>query len=352
MSGSGAPLSWAVVALTAVVCLAGAAFFAGSETGVMSVSRIRLRAQARSRPGARTRRLGRLLADVEDPILTFLIGTNLMNVLLTAVASAACDARWGERGAWAAGAIVAILVISLGEIVPKGIFREHPERAMLAVLPLVRATMLLFAPVRWLLRGYSRLWQRLLPGGTATGATALSREAVTTLLLAHPQPDVADRRFAEALERFLALGRMSLRDIMLPLEQAVALEPGATLADARRAAARSGFSRLPVLDGEGGLSGWILVRDLLLVEPGAEAEGPIPPALLRSCLLADAEMTPYELFAEMHWQRQQMGIVVDGRGRPLGLLTLENLVEAIVGRIEDEFDAPAPAGSPLGGRAA
>ena len=343
-------LPWGAVVIVVALCLAGTAFCAGAETGMMSVSRIRLRALARARVDARARRLAALLRDVEDPILTFLIGTNLLTVVFTAVLTAAFSARWGHGGEWAAGIVAAVLAISVGEVLPKGLFREYPERLMLASMPLIRALMALFAPARWVLRWYSRLWRRLLPGGGAAGGTALSREAMTALLLAHPQSDLAARRFAEVLERIGALGRAGLRELMLPIAQAATLPTGATLAEARSLAALTGFSRLPVRDAEGGIAGWILVRDLLLAETAPEAGG-IPPTLLRSCLLVDAEMTPYELFEEMHWQRQQMAIMVDARGEALGLLTLENLVEAIVGGIEDEFDLPASTPRAAAGRA-
>lgn len=347
-----AAFGWDVVLLTTLCCLAGSAFFSGAETGLMSVSRIRLRHLRRRRPGLRTAALQRLLRHPEDPIMTFLIGNNLVNVLLSAVLTAALTARWGERGEWAAGIATALLLTVLGEIVPKTVFREYPERATLAVAPLIRVCMALFAPVSWALRGYGRLWQRLLPGGAQAGAPALGREEMAALLLAHPQPEGEDRRFAEALERFLALGHLDLRRVMTPLAQVLTVPSDATLADVADAAARSGFSRLPVSGPDGQLAGWVLARDLLFVDDAAAAAagGRLPPGLVRTCLLVDAAMTPHELFEEMQWQRQQMAIVVDAAGGAVGLVTLENLVEAIVGRIEDEFDGQGgwPSGLPGG----
>ena len=105
-------------------------------------------------------------------------------------------------------------------------------------------------------------------------------------------------------------------------------------------AAESGLSRLPVRRADGrNLAGWLLVRDLLLrlSEPGDTGRR-LPADLVRTCLLVDVRMTPHELFEEFHDRRQQLAVVVDADGEVLGLITLEDLVETVVGSIEDEFD--------------
>ncbi len=335
MNGAGAP-GWGTVALVTLVCLAGSAFFAGAETGVMSVSRIRLRHLARRGRVRHLAPLEDLLGRVEDTIMTFLIGNNLVNVALSAVWTTALGAWLGATGQWLALLVVALLVIGPGEILPKVVFREYPERAMLLVTPVVRAFMLLLWPARWALRNWTGLLRRLLPGGAASGNTVLGRETVAALLLAHPELAGQDERFAAVLGRFLALAHVGVREIMTPLAEVVAIRAEASRDEAVAVAARSGYSRLPVLTAAGGLAGWILARDLLF-----PAQAAVPGALLRTCLLVDEGMLPYELFEELRWQRQQLAVVVDRAGAPLGLVTLEDLVEAVVGRIEDEFDEPA-----------
>jgi magnesium and cobalt transporter len=168
------------------------------------------------------------------------------------------------------------------------------------------------------------------------------------LLLSHDLPAGQDRRFAEELDRFLALGQVRLQQIMIPRAAVVTLPASATVAECALVARRSGHSRLPVVEADGRVIGWILARDLLFTHVLPTAA--LPPGLLRSNLLADADLTPYELLEEMQWRRQQMAIVVDRGGEPLGLVTLENLVEAVVGRIEDEFDRPAAAPAAEGRR--
>ena len=87
--------------------------------------------------------------------------------------------------------------------------------------------------------------------------------------------------------------------------------------------------------------GWVLVRDLLLSATMRQDWQRIPDTLLRTCPRVDRDVSPWGLFEEMRWQRQQMAVVVDADGNPLGLVTLEDLLEVLIGSIEDEFDDDA-----------
>ncbi len=325
-----------VLSVVLVVCLMASAFYSGAETGLMSVSRIRLRRLHRGGDG-RIKRLGAMLSRIEDPILTCLIGNNLFNVLGSAVVAAVMVARFGPRGDILAAAVVAPLVIVFGEILPKMMFREFPEGMTLAVARPLRWSMILFAPLRWVMLAYSTLLDRLLPGDRPMAKGVLDRKRLVSLLRTHAAAG-RDRTFTEHLERSLDLATLSLTGIMTPASRVVSLAIDATPEQCREMAAASGFSRLPVRDRGERLIGWVLVRDLLLNE--LPAGRPAPPALLRDCALVDQDMSPWALLDELRWQQQQMAIVVDGEGEPRGLVTLEDLLEVLVGHIEDEHDRP------------
>jgi len=337
MTGGGAQLlSWPVTAAVVLGSLLGAGFFSGTETGLMSASRIRLYLRSRRRPSRRLARLQALLRAPEDPILTCLVGTNLLNVLGSAVLTTVCSLRYGHRGEIVAAVVMSGLTILLAEILPKLLWREYPEALTLRSLPALRIAMGLLAPVRWLLLGTTGWLARRF--GDEAGVRS-ARERTAALLRTHPDAPT-DNLYREMLERCLDLEGLDLRHLMTPLRRAVVLPADASLAECRATAARSGYSRLPLL-AAGRMVGWVLVRDLLL-EPGLSPEDPLPTRLWRDCLLVDAGMSPWALFEELRWQRQQLAVVVDGDGNPLGLVTLEDLLEILVGGIEDEFDhAPA-----------
>jgi Mg2+/Co2+ transporter CorB len=129
-------MSTELVLVVALVSLVLSAFFSGAETGFMSTSRVRLRGGS-SPDTPRTRQLMHMLRDIEDPIMTCLIGTNLFNVTFTAVVTATLTAHFAARGQWISLVLCSVVIILLGEILPKVLFREFPERLTLAAVPVV-----------------------------------------------------------------------------------------------------------------------------------------------------------------------------------------------------------------------
>jgi putative hemolysin len=121
----------------------------------------------------------------------------------------------------------------------------------------------------------------------------------------------------------------------------VTVGPDVTVAECLATASESGFSRLPVTREDGrDLQGYVLVRDLLFLSL-QEHDRILPRKFIRSFLLVDERMSPYELFEELRSQGRQLAVVVDGNGNPRGMITLEDLIETVVGSIQDEFDPPA-----------
>lgn len=332
MSGPNEPLLWAGLA----ACLAGSAFFSGTETGLMSVSRVRLRRSAAG-DTPRGRSLRRLLRDLEDAVMTCLVGNNLVNVAFSALVTLVLTERYGDSGQGLAVAVVSAVTIVCGEILPKVVFREYPERLCLAVLPLFRAVMAVLWPVRLMLGAYRRLWARVLPPA-GQSSRRLDRGGLAALMRTHAQPADQERGFTEILERFLQLAHRPLTTLMRPLESVVAVGPAATVSECLAVAARSGLSRLPVAPRAGApLQSYVTARDLLFL-PAEQAGQVVPRRLWRPFVLVDARMTPYEVFEELRGQGNQMAAVCDAAGNPVGLITLEDLIETVMGSIHDEFD--------------
>jgi len=247
-------------------------FFSGSETGYMSVSRVRLRTLPDAdRP--LVRRLNLQLRRIEDPILTCLIGTNLFNVFFTALVTAVFAERFGTRGQWLAMGLVSVLVILFGEILPKVLYREFPERMALASAPVISVAMGILWPIRWLLRGYTALWSRFLPT-TGSDGDYLNRKSLAALLLTNTVPSDNDQRFAQALDRFLKLAGHPLSENMRPLDSLVTVGPDVTVAECLATASQSGFSRLPVTREDGrDLQGYSCPARSMIVSCRANSSG-------------------------------------------------------------------------------
>ncbi len=335
-----APMPLAEVVVAGIACLVVAGFFSGAETGVMSLSRARVRRLHRSGRTARAGLLEKMLTGIEDTILSCLIGTNLFNVVFSALVTMAVTARLGPEREWFAVVLVSVLVILFSEILPKVMYREYPERLMLAsALPLAVAKFLLW-PVRKLLGLYSLLWRKLL--GADREAAGFDRRSLSALLLSYSVPGGHEERFARLVDRFLKLAGGDLAGIIRPLDRMVTVTPQTTVATCLELAADSGFSRLPVLGpGRTGPLGYVLVRDLLFLPRQVHAL-PVPRRLWRDILLVDARMSPYQLFEELRNQGEQLAMVADAAGRIQGMITLEDLIETVVGSISDEFDLVGP----------
>jgi len=326
-----------LTALVLVLSLVGSAFFSGCETGLMSASRVRLRRLAAG-GDQRVARLQGWRDRLDDAILTCLIGTNLCNVLASAVTTAVFLALLGPRGEIVAIVVASLVLVIFGEILPKILYREYPERLTLVSLPALTVFRLVFSPVRWPLGAYARLLQRL-QGPVSAAAAGLDRGTVASMLAA-AAPRTSDRRFEVTMERFLQLSHWRVSQLMRPLAGVVTVPEAVTFREALTTAAGSGFSRLPVHGTTGDLEGYLLVRDLLLAEGNVAADQPVPPSLIRPLLLVDAGLSPYELFEDLHARSAQLAAVVDRSGRALGIITLEDLIEKVTGAIADEFDQP------------
>ncbi len=331
------PLPLPLVFLGGLVCLLAGGFFSGSETGIMSASRARVRRlQTQGTRGRSVTLLEQMLGEVEDTILSCLIGTNLFNVLFSALVTMAVTERLGRDMDWLAVILVAVLVILFAEILPKVMYREFPERMMLvSVIPLSVAKKILW-PVRVLLGQYSAAWHKVLPAQETGGA--LDRRSLAALLLSYSVPGGHEKRFSLLVDRFLKLASLDLKSVMQPLDTLVTVSPDTTVADCLKLAAASGFSRFPVIEkGNKVLHGYILIRDLLFLSRDQHSE-PVPRELWRNFLLVDSHLTPYELFGELRNKGEQLVMMIGPEGLPQGMITLEDLIETVVGSINDEFD--------------
>lgn len=333
--GSGTGSTTAITLV--IVSLFLSAFFSGSETGYMSVSRVRLRSRRKDETPV-GRRLLRQLRRIEDPILTCLIGTNLSNVVLSALVTMLLTERYGERGEWMSVLVAGTAVILFGEILPKVLFREYAEGLTLISTPVVAVAMFALAPVRWVLNRYTDLLRRTLPDSGAETGGGLDRRSLAALLLSNSLPTGQDRRFTLAMNKYLDLASRRLGGVMRPFESIRTIESGTTVGECLAIARESGYSRLPILAADAGrLEGYVLVRDLLFLSREKHGE-PVPRHLWRRLLLVDGRMSPYGLFEEMRNQERQLAVVVDPQGNPEGLITLEDLIEAVFGSLRDEFD--------------
>ena len=328
-----------IVALVMVVilaCLALEGFFSGSETAIISADRTSLRARAR-RGDSRAAIAKELLEHSERLLSTTLVGTNLAVVvgtsLATWVASHYVEPQWESV---VTTAVMSPLILVFGEIVPKSLGRANALGATLRVARTLRFAQRLMAPV---VVGVGWVADFLLRpvGGQGERSPYVSREELKVLAEVGAEHGALLSEEKRMIQSVLELNEKPVEAVMVPLVAVVALPVGAKVADLEAQTARSGFSRFPVYEGRvDNVVGVVRVVDVL--KAGLGPGKPIEPLIHRDVAYVPETKPVGELLAELRYSRLPMAIVVEEHGGVVGIVTLEDLVEEVIGHIRDERD--------------
>jgi CBS domain containing-hemolysin-like protein len=242
------------------------------------------------------------------------------------------------------GFVVALTIVSflhmvIGEMVPKNIAIAEPERTLLALAVPNRIYVVVFGPLLKLLNGLSNAGVRLFGVEPRDElATSASAQELWAMLGESRAEGLMDDVAHQLLTGSLRLRAREVTTVMVPREHLVWLHRAATPADAEEASVRSGHSRLLVAgDGVDDILGFLHVKDLLTIP--ADARGrPIPLRLVRRMVVLGPGTLLDDALLAMQRARLHLGVVVDETGATLGLVTLEDVIEALVGDIRDESD--------------
>ncbi len=327
------------VALTAFALLFVTAFLAAAETALSRIDRFRAAALAdEGRRGAKA-----LVHLVDSPehfsgylngVLLLLSATRI--VAATAVAYLAFE--WLD-GPWVVAAIVAEVVVGyvLSEAVPKTWAIEHPERAALVSAPIVKA-ILRVLPVRLISRPLIWTANKLLPGKGLAEGPFIYEQQILALADTAAQNKAIQQEEHALIHSVIEFGTTIAREVMVPRTDMTMLGVDCTASQAIDVAIGNGYSRMPV-HGESNdeILGTLFTKDLLRAVHSGEGDGPIKP-LLKPIKFVPETKRVAELMPEMQREKVHMSIVIDEHGGVVGLVTLEDLIEEVVGEITDEYD--------------
>jgi len=313
------------------------AFFSGSEIGMISVNRIRM--QQLAGEGNRAAQLiNNLLATPEQLFATTSFGTNLCVVSSTAVFTAFLVSQLGEWGDILSMLILSPFILFVGEIIPKLIFQNRPDAIMQVLVYPLNVICKFLSPFNAIFTAISNfIYIKILGNTEPPSHTRLSRDELRQV--SHPQSDTSDLEPEERkmIQKIFNFGELSVEQVMVPLVQMYALPDTATLAEANNMAKESGFSRLPVFhDRMFNLIGVINTFDLLTVP---QDDQPIS-ELIRPAYYIPPNKKLDDLLKELQQRGLHLAVVVDEHGGCIGIITVEDLLEQIVGEIEDEYDEP------------
>lgn len=321
------------------VCVLIQGFFSGSEIAMVSANRGLLRQRASE--GDRGARMAEaFLAQPQVLLATTLLGTNLALVTFSVAVTLALAASDG-RGELIAVITVTPMTLVLGEVVPKTLFQQNADRLVTKVVYPLRAASLVLRPVVWTMSGFATTMSRLL--GTEKERAFITRDELALLIEAEPAggSEITEQE-REMIANVLELSDATAEEVMVPLSEVTALPEDTTLGEAALEVADKQHSRMPIYRSRvDDIVGILHVFDLLQAGPGAKAKSVAEFA--QPATYVPENKPADELLVELQRAGNQMAVVVDEYGGAVGIVSVEDILEEIVGEIEDEFDdAPPP----------
>jgi len=333
-----------LVALAALIVLN--AFFVGAEYGLVTSRRTRIM-ELEHEGNRRARQVLRITADPPRFIAAMQLGVTISSLAIGALGEQVLAHRFDAVMASFLAVLLALLVVTylhvvIGELVPKGIALGHPERTALAVSAPVRAFFTVFKPLIWLLQESSELILRALrlepPGADHE---AHSEAELRMLLSSAAEQGEIEHEEQEMVYKVFDFADKEVADVMVPRPEVVAISVELPPAEALQAVLESPYTRYPVYRGTlDDVVGVLHVRDLIEAMHDRGIAAVNVEELVRPAYMVPETKDLAALLTEFRRTNQHLAVVIDEYGSVEGIVTLEDLLEEIVGEIEDEFDLP------------
>lgn len=344
-----------ITALSILGLLCLSAFFSGSETALTAASRGKLKAQADKGSSGAASAMA-VTEDSERMIGALLLGNNIVNILSASLATALLTRMFGDSGVALATLGMTVLVLIFGEVLPKTFAITYPEPVATRVAPVIRVLIIVFSPVVTVVRAVVRGLLHLLGvrGNDEGRMTAIREEIAGTIALGHSEGAV-EKEARDRLLGALDLTHRTVDEIMRHRRQIEMINADDPPEKILSQALASPHTRLPIFrENDDNILGVIHAKDLLReVDRLMRSEETVGMANLAGLDVVKVAMKPYfipetttldEQMREFLTRRTHFALVVDEYGALQGLITLEDILEEIVGEITDEFDVVAKDG--------
>ncbi|MBF0380501.1 MAG: HlyC/CorC family transporter [Magnetococcales bacterium] len=320
-----------VIILLMLLCLMMEAFFSGAEIGVVSADRMKLRHKAaKGNKGAKLAL--KMLEKPEWLLSTTLIGTNIAIVTNTTLATLLAVQLFGKEYSWIAIAIAAPLIWVFGEIVPKSIFQQKADVITPRIIFILKGVSFIFYPILLVFSAITRLLARI-AGKSHQSHFSLRKEIDLMLQMPASQGDVQQVE-KNMIRRMFNFGETKVRDIAIPLIDIVSIPDTVTSGEAQKTAWEKSHLRLPVFKGQ--------VYQIIGVFDASNCLGISEDSKIKEHMkpirYVSASKSIEDLLEEFRNSGERMAVMVDEYGAAEGIITLEDIMERIVGEIEDEYD--------------
>ena len=320
-----------IVILILLILFSG--LFSAVETAYSSASRIRLKAM--SGHDAKADGVLSILEDYDRFISAVLIGNNIVNILTATLATVYFTRLFSEQGAGISTVVMTFLVLMFGEIAPKTIAKKMPESFAMKTLGFVQFFQFLLTPLTWIFSGWQSLVSRFVKPDN--DESDISDELITMVDEAQKEGDLKAHE-SDLISAAIEFNDLEVRDILTPRVNVVAVSITSSLEEAEKVFRNNSYSRLPVYETNiDNIVGVIHEKDLYNLVMTKEPRQSLR-RIIKPVIYTNENVKIFTLLKQLQYAKLHLAVVLDEYGGTAGIITIEDIIEELVGEIYDEHD--------------
>ena len=318
-----------------VILIAFSAYFSASETAFTSVNRIRIKNLAND-GNKRARMVQELSERYDDLLSTILVGNNIVNIATSAIATVLFMEMYPIYGATISTIVVTIVVLIFGEISPKSLAKENPEKFAMTSAPFLKFLLILLTPINWLFK----CWKKLLALIFHTDEVKpITEDELLTIVEEAETEGGIDEEQSELIQNAIEFNELEAWDVLTPRVDIKAAEIDDSQKEIEELFLSTGFSRLPIYEDDlDSIVGVLNQKDFHNYIKGTDT--PVS-EYVKPVIFVAGSMKISQLLKRLQMGKTHIAIIVDEYGGTSGLVTMEDIIEELVGEIYDEHDAVA-----------
>ena len=316
------------------------AILASAESSFIAVNKIRIRSLM-EKGDSRAKAVQKLLDEHDKLFSAVILSGNLFTILATSIGTVLALRYFGEDGIIIATIIMTFLTVVFGELAPKTFAVTYSEKVSLLLAKPVAFYIRLISPLVWIFKVTSNLIIRMLGGKKKSVSPFVTEEEIKTMINIGEEEGTLEEEEKQMLHKVFAFGDKVVTEAMVPRTEIVSIPDDSTVGDALKLVLEEGYSRYPVVkENIDSVTGILYVKDIVkqMAQGKIENYTPITEIVREAYYIPENKMVT-ELLDEMQKNKFQIAIVMDEYGGTAGLITLEDIMEEIVGGLQDEFEA-------------
>ena len=322
---------YSIIAIIVLVFFS--AYFSATETAFTSLNRIRMKNMAND-GNQKAREVMELSENYDNLLSTILVGNNIVNIALSSISTVLFISIYPRYGATLATVFATVVVLIFGEISPKSLAKENPEKFAMISAPFIKFLSVLLKPINWLFAQWKKLLAKLF---NANEARPITEDELLTMVEEAETEGGIDEGQGELIQNAIEFNDLEAWDVLTPRVDIIAIEADTQEEEIGRLFLETGFSRLPVYDGDlDNIVGVLNQKDFHNYIKGGRAS---VSEYIKPVIFVAGSMRIAQLLKKLQTVKTHIAIIVDEYGGTYGLVTMEDILEELVGEIYDEHDA-------------